>query len=499
MLLILFITHILPVVSDPDKLYSATIRDNKLIAIYNTGYRFYVKVRVFELKEGTTVDIYNSVKTYYFGCPDSNFALIMLDAPEHLPEVKNRIWIKFKLVKYINNPTKSPLMGWVGYIDLNDMSFKNDSSFIRFPTHESFPVSGYTMNTITNEFGSALYITGGELYSKKDNSYSASNSFYKYNFTSKEWKDITYSGNGKLKPLFDHKSVVINNRYLVILGGKREIIYNSTYKFSDQYRSFLKYDSLYEYNSLYNLSKFDTYSNSWENLNIKADILDTNIPTFQFDNFIAASLKDKIFVLSGVTRENRTNNFDENGYFGTLELKSKSWYWSPIIDGNRIISREFLILQDPEVFNNQLIICTSFPGSYLPIHIYDITSKKMRSKLRYSNSSNYSDSIEEKYEYQIYPINIPNHAIVYIAASCTLVLGILIYLLYRKVKNSSIFKNGKNKSNEPIREVWANPDIYNTNNIIKFEENSSSIALYSNDLYQKPENLNISNKIEFGK
>jgi hypothetical protein len=342
-----------------DELYSVTIRDDKIIAIYNTFNAFKVKFRVFELKEGTTRDIYNGGKTYTFGCPDPNFALVLLDAPEHLPEVKNKLWLKFNLVKYSHNPTTSPLINWVGYINLDDMSFKNDSSFIKFPTHENFPVKDYTMNTITNEFGSALYITGGELYSKESNSYLDSNSFYKYNFTTKEWIDMTYSTNGKLKPLFDHRSVVIDNRYLAVLGGKRRNSYNSTYESSDKYLALSEYDLEHDYNSLYNLTIFDAHTNKWKNVNIKADMFYADVAALQFYNFIAAPYEDKAIVFSGVTKGNRTKEFDHNGYFAILDLKSELLDWVPIKYDEKILPNNFLIVQDPKMFNNQLIICTS--------------------------------------------------------------------------------------------------------------------------------------------
>jgi hypothetical protein len=232
------------------------------------------------------------------------------------------------------------------------MSFKNDSSFIKFPTHENFPVKDYTMNTITNEFGSALYITGGEVYSKKDNNYLECNSFYKYNYTSREWVDMTYSANGKLKPLFDHKSVIIDNRYLVMLGGRRRIVYSTPPDNDYDHPEF-------ETNSLYNLSIFDTYTNTWENSNIKTNIFDTHIPTLQFIRFLAIAHENKVIVFSGMAGENRSSTFSSHEYSGILDFKSKNWAWSPLLneDGSKFLwQMDGEIIQAP---NDQLIICTS--------------------------------------------------------------------------------------------------------------------------------------------
>jgi hypothetical protein len=258
------------------------------------------------------------------------------------------------------------------------MSFKNDSSFIKFPTHENFPVKDYTMNTITNEFGSALYITGGMIYSKSvdDNPYEFqnyyienyldSNSFYKYNFTSKEWVDMTNSANGKLKPLSDHKSVVIDNRYLVVLGGRRRVIYNSKPTYDGSYRPF------YEYNSLYNLTIFDTYTNTWENVNIKANVFDKDKPNFEFNEFLATVYNDKIIILSGFADNNKeyfnkkNANYlptrpEKNAKLGIFDFKARNstWTWDHIQnEDNSNISLQLIHAQVLSVFNNQLIICS---------------------------------------------------------------------------------------------------------------------------------------------
>ncbi|KXN65322.1 hypothetical protein CONCODRAFT_13126 [Conidiobolus coronatus NRRL 28638] len=454
---ILFISYVLSYTPVVDDIISIVIRDSKLIAIYRTANLYNTKVRIYELKEGTTADIFNSRKTFDFGHSDGSFTLVQLDTPENFPENKNKLWVKFMQSGMARNPAGSPFMNFLGYIDLDNMSLENDSDFIKFPTHENFPVKGYTMNTITNEFGSALYITGGKLYSKKDSdyldnnfvdsglnsnklrdlyryqdSYLDSNSFYKYNFTSKEWIDMTYSANGKLKPISKHKSVVIDNRYLVILGGIRHIIYNSTsnHNYYDQ--------PGFEYNSLYNLTIFDTYSNSWENVNIQADIFDTHITTLEFDSFFPTVYKDKIIVLSGYAGENRSKTYRYSGYLGILDLKTKNWIWTPLYNEDGSVIGPDGIYGEIIVFNNQLIICSDVleDRNRIRIHILDLISKKMISTLRLSNLSNDTDTIKKNGD-QIQSKALPAYVIVLIAK-----------------KPTSL--NVKTKSNGSIREVWAN-------------------------------------------
>ncbi|KXN74852.1 hypothetical protein CONCODRAFT_1917 [Conidiobolus coronatus NRRL 28638] len=230
------------------------------------------------------------------------------------------------------------------------MSLINDSNLIQFPTHENFPVKGYTINTIKNGLGAALYVTGGDLYSKKDRKYSECNSFYKYNFTSKGWVDMSHSVDGKLKPLSYHNSVVIDNRYLVILGGRRRVIYSGF----DEYKN-----PIYEYNSLYNLTIFDTVTSNWENVNINVGIFDTNIVSFQFNGFLATAYKDKIVVLGGSTGVNQSNINIKNGHLGILDLKSKSWAWTPILNEDGSIYGSLRVDGEVLAFNDQLIISSS--------------------------------------------------------------------------------------------------------------------------------------------
>jgi hypothetical protein len=146
-----------------------------------------------------------------------------------------------------------------------------------------------------------------------------------------------------------------------------------------------------------------------------------------------------------------------------------------------------------------LIFSGSYGRSYhSPILAYDVSTGRMKTTLRLSNSSNYNSSIKEENGLQNQSKILPDYSIVLIAISCTLLLAMFIYLFYRKIRKNSVSNNGKIKSNGPIREVWANPNTDNTNNIITFDKMSCSNNHCSN-MYQRPCNLNISNTIEFDK
>jgi hypothetical protein len=221
------------------------------------------------------------------------------------------------------------------------MSLENGSDFIKFPTHENFPLIGYTLNSISNEFGTALYITGGMLYSKNDETYTANNSLYRYNFMSKGWVDMTYTIGAKLNPLAEHKSAVIDSRYLVILGGRSQI-------------GFPKFG----FNPLYNLTIFDTFTNNWEIVRISASVFDTHITTLKFIDFSVVAYNDKIIVFGGIAGENQSKFYQPSRHLGIFDFKSKIWNWSPILNEDGSSYKPAKESRNILVFKDQFIVCT---------------------------------------------------------------------------------------------------------------------------------------------
>jgi hypothetical protein len=356
-MLILFFFYIVCAISGISSLASAIVRDNKLYVICEYYFDSF-ELKVYELKDGPTIDIDNSAK--YFGLISKleGFDLKFIDT-SNCKNSDNKLWVRAELRENVAKYGNSSYMNWVGYIDLYDMSLKSDSSF-KLPTSKSFPVTGYTVNTITNGFGSALYIEGGKIYSKKDDRYSDSDSIFKYNCTTKEWIDMNYSINGRLKILAEHKSVIIYNRYLVMLGG---VLENSN---NDPEKSNIN-ESILNYRSLYNFTVFDTFTSNWEIVTIKPDIFDTSVLEFQFNGFLVSANSDKILILGGAVGKNGEEY--RNSYIGILDYNSKTWTWNPIHgdDGTNFKNRisNYLL-----IYNNQLIVISGI----LELLFYTLTN-----------------------------------------------------------------------------------------------------------------------------
>ncbi|KXN67914.1 hypothetical protein CONCODRAFT_79969 [Conidiobolus coronatus NRRL 28638] len=474
MWVILFFSWFLIIIYSCYRPVSFTIRGNKLYTIVSPGKLVHFNFKVYELKVDPTICNVTIVGGYELANIPDGFDLKFIEVPNISQEMHNKLWVRAELTEDIKQYGNTSYINWVGYINLDDMSLKADSSFIKFPTHDKFPVNKYTINTITNEFGSVLYITGGMLYSKKDNTYAYSNSFFKYNFTTREWVDMTYLAYGKLKPLAGHSSVVIDNRYIVILGGySKKMIYE-----------FERPD----YNSLYNLVVFDTFINNWENISIKPNIFDTSIVTMEFDGFSAIVSANKIVVLGGIAG-NELNKLDVNPYLGILDYNSKTWAWKEIRNYDGSIFK-YWMENGAVIYNNRIIIFSE----NIPAQVYNMYSQRMESTRGLSGELNNKGSGKP----------MPTYEVVFIVLGSAILLHTLSYLLYYKYKKNSSSKNNKIKYKGPIQEVWSNPDIDDSNNIIMWDikkglsiKMNNPNALYFNELYLKSSNRNISNMIEF--
>jgi hypothetical protein len=333
---------------------STAIREDKLYAISKDDSNNSFHVTVYDLKSGLIGDVFSSGTTYSLTKLERGFDLKFFDVPDTLQEARNRLWLKSDQVSYgtgFNNSNSN----FMGYINLSDMTFKADSSFIKFPTAENFPIFGYTMNTITNDLESALYVTGGVVYSKIKDEYISSNSFFKYNFATKEWKDMSLDVKGKLNPVYNHASVVVDNKTLVLIGGKvaKDSTRDSTLIISE--------DDLFKVNSIYKLTRFDTVTNSWESVALNVSLFDRSITTIQLTEFSANFYNNKVFLLGGLVTSNDKQNQDHNSKIGILDYKSNEWIWSPVVNDSGNFYSSPIEAKISLLFNDQVILTSGKP------------------------------------------------------------------------------------------------------------------------------------------
>jgi hypothetical protein len=328
---------------------STAIRENKLYAISKNDWDSSFQVKVYELKEGSIEYIFGSGTSHSLTKLGRGFELKFFDVPSTIQEYHNKLWLKSVQTDYgteIDNSNSN----FMGYINLSDMTFNADTSFVKFPTTENFPLFGYTMNTITNEHGSALYTTGGVIYLKSKNEYMSSNSVFKYNFNTKEWKDLSPDVKGKLNPLYSHTNVVMDNRYLLLIGGKVAKDHTKDSSLN------IKEKDLFKVNSVYNLTKFDTITNNLESIAVNSDLFNSSVLSLQLTDFSAIFYNNQVYALGGQVIGSQKQIIEYSSKLGTLSFRENRWSWSPISDDagnnyNSPIEAESSIL-----FNDQIIL-----------------------------------------------------------------------------------------------------------------------------------------------
>jgi hypothetical protein len=223
------------------------------------------------------------------------------------------------------------------------------------------------MNKITDKYGSALYITGGVIYSKSLDTYISSNSFFKYNYTTNEWVDMTSKYSGKLDPIYNHKSMVMDNRYLILFGGimakdpTKEVSLNT----ND--------DGLFKVSSIYKLTRFDTVNNSWDSITVNSSMLDSSIASLHLTKFSTNFYKDKLYILGGFAEINEKQALNLNSKLGILDYKKSQWSWSSLLDN---AGSAYNSTVDPKyslIYNDQIILISG-KYSYFTLSIFYLTN-----------------------------------------------------------------------------------------------------------------------------
>jgi hypothetical protein len=478
---------------------SITVKNNKLYSIYENLNETSWKVFVYDLKNGPISDVFSGGKSYNLLTFRKGFKLKFFDAPEILQEDRNKLWIKALQIGHGPEIDLS-FSNWMWCINLTDMSLKDDAPLVKFPAVDNFPQFGYSLNTITNELGSALYVTGGVAYSKNDDKYYSSSSFFKYNYTTKEWKDMSANYSGKPAQIFYHNSAVVDNRYLSLIAGfiERNPTNAAILDFENK--------ELFKIKSMYNLTTFDTFKNTWESTTLSTNMFDSNIAKLNLINFSVATHDSKVYALGGGVIEDGFTIGQMNQYVGALDYKSKTWSWNPIFNEDGTKFNNTVFAAESLVFNEQIIIPCKFKliiiyhlltildfvwaNSTMPVLIYDLPSQRMTNTFRFSNTT-YQDILDiEKDKAQNKISGIGNYVIPLICICCISMLIIIIHIIYRKLKSdkSGSLKNNP-KSNACMQEVWSNPDDQSIERVVfldrkQYLDTNTDLSTKSNSKFQ---------------
>ncbi|KXN65715.1 hypothetical protein CONCODRAFT_12619 [Conidiobolus coronatus NRRL 28638] len=426
-----------------------------VISANDTGNNF--QVTVYELKDSSIKDIFNSKKIFNINILVSGLNLKFTDAPEDLQADHNKLWLKVDQTS-LGLETGSLKSNFIGYINTHDMSFKSDISSVKFPVIDKFPQFGYTMDKITNEYGSALYSTGGVVYSKRLGAYISSNSFFKYNYTTLEWVDMTSKYRGKLDPIYNHKSAVMDNRYLVLFDGKiaKDPTKETTLNINE--------DGLFKDNSIYNLKKFDIVTNIWESISLNTSMFDSSVASLQFTELSVNFYNNRVLTLGGLVASNENKQPSNNRYLGILDFKENQWRWSPVLDEGGDIFNRPILAKFSLIYNDQIILISdhSSINEGEGFQVFNLTSQRMQSTLKFtkSDTANLNGLIDQSSV-------LPAYAITLISVSCTVLIMLIIFFIYLKYnRNNATLQNLNTEPKKSMEAIWSNPEDLNMEYII---------------------------------
>jgi hypothetical protein len=354
MLIFIFYIYLFSLASCYNLYISTTIRDNKLYALFRNGDTILNKLGVYDLKEGSISNIVDSGRTIKLPFFGPNIILEYFEMPHNHDKDKDKLWLITKQVQCENYTSKSPYTNWMGYINLNSMSVTDVSSIIKNPPFEKFPHILYTKSMITNEYGSTLYIIGGLVYDKWGNDHIYKNSFFSYNFTTNEWVDMALLSKGKLDPIINPTVTVIENRYLILMGGR--VSDNSTR--NRNYKSISKNQLIN--NSPFDFRVYDTFTNSWDNFHIDPSIFDSDISRSGIGLYDLAPkvYKNKIYLPVGYVGVIDSYKNEYISKLGILDYQSKNFTWSSLYNEDGYDFNFNVKIQDTAIFNDSMLIIT---------------------------------------------------------------------------------------------------------------------------------------------
>ncbi|KXN65717.1 hypothetical protein CONCODRAFT_12621 [Conidiobolus coronatus NRRL 28638] len=433
MLVYLHIAYLLPTTSFNHNFISTTIRDNKLYTLYENSATEIYQVIVYEVNESLPSYTSTNGTAYSLIKIDRGFRLEFFDPLENIERNHNKLWLISRMYNISEADISSTYLNWVGSINCNDMKFSSVPSPIKNHSLNNFPITGHTINLITNEHGSALYIIGGLIRSNNDIGVAFTNSTFKYNFTTNEWIDLAPLSNGKLIRINSHKTVAINNRYLVSFSGN---IYNSSSL--DPSSQFTTNEYIVN-NSLYSLWVFDTLTYIWKNIRIDDNIIDQKLFNLNFSEFSVNLYKNKIYALGGIVTDSESEKSNNYKTLGILDIELKKWSFSNLYneDGNE-----------------------STGGRGIQFHVFDLISQRMKYTLKMPNTQDTNQTIEKSQ-------GMPAYALAIIVVGSTLLILYLIYYFCIKSIRDRLNSIINLEPKEPTMiEIWSTPGDQNIEQII---------------------------------
>jgi hypothetical protein len=368
--------------------------------------------------------------------------------------------------KYTSLKTSSidntPLLSTYDLGSIN-MTYHNEG-VMKQPTFDKFPQYYYSTTpvTVSQKDGSTqtvIYIFGGYIYSEKLKKPALTNLFYSYNVNTKEWKDLNDSvDKDDVPPLGGHTAVLVENRYIYMLGGLTWPKGNYT----DQVANSASGPPA---TSLSKILFYDTQDNTWTKKTVSAlvynDLLDK--PLF---GFTGNYYDNNIVVFGGFVNNNSApdSGASYNILYSKYNVKTGQWNFTSIArNSDKTVQYPIIGCGGSVVYNNQLILVdgTRAPkGDFRErLYVIDLNSDKIVNTLQLAPEKPKDPPPSDPSSDDKGSSPFPVYGIVLIVLAIVAILAIIAFIYYRKrkarkSKGLSINTNTP-KNITPIQEVWS--------------------------------------------
>jgi hypothetical protein len=325
---------------------TAIYRNNKLYVYepYDVDLDW-AGLTIYNLKDGLISDI----ETRLINLTNTNSAYTpqFLQLPETLPDKRSdELWMIGGISDQVLRNNTISKDNWSCEI-VNDSELEFNDDFIPMPPFDNFPKSGFSQTIVNNNNNPELYIIGGLVYSKELNTTLITNYFFKYEFSTRRWSDLSETTKSILQPRALHRVVEVNNS-LILIGGIQN---NKT--LDAKFEHTLPSNNETTTSDINTIYKFDLTYQKWTNVETKLN-KDSNI----YRNGTAVGSSFDVYkgkIISYTALANYEGEYFEP-QIGILDYNTWEWEWHDVKTEVGTDNSLFLEYHNTLIINDQLIL-----------------------------------------------------------------------------------------------------------------------------------------------
>ncbi|KXN64822.1 hypothetical protein CONCODRAFT_13873 [Conidiobolus coronatus NRRL 28638] len=326
---------------------------------------------------------------------------------------------------------------------VNDNELKFHDDFIPMPPFKNFPKSGFSQTIVNSNDSPELYIVGDMVYSEELDTELITNYFYKYEFNTGQWSDLSEKTKSILRPRAFHKVIEADNS-LLLFGGIQN---DEAIKRKFEHTAPINDDA--DIGDITTIYKFNLNEQKWSTVNAKLN-KDPNIyKTGQVSGSVYDVYKGKI--ISYISLFNYVKNIYQH-QLGILDYKTWEWEWHSIKNEVGTDNNLFLSFYQTLIINHQLILIHGISNQSQDKKLYVINLETYKFQGFLNISGEYSKSQAS---------GLPSWAVTISTLGSILLVILLITTTWFYLRYKKQVKVNDNNSEQEMQEVWASADHEN--------------------------------------